>query len=94
MVIRWSLPAQLQLKHIHDYIALESPYYAKKVTEDVILKSITLKDFPKIGRVVPEINQETIRELIISSYRLIYQINNNNIDILALVHGKQDFQGV
>lgn len=94
MVIRWSLPAQLQLKHIHDYISFESPYYAKKVTEDIILKSMTLRDFPKIGRIVPEMNQETIRELIIYSYRLIYQINNNDIDILTLVHGKQDFQGV
>lgn len=93
-MVKWSLPAQLQLKHIHDFIALESSYYAKKVTEDIILRSAILDGFPRLGRVVPEMNQELIRELFIYSYRLIYQIKNADIEVLAVVHGRQDFQGV
>ncbi len=93
-MVKWSLPAQLQLKHIYDYVALESTYYAKKVSEDIILKSMMLKDFPGMGRIVPEVNQEVIRELIVYSYRLIYQIRQSDVEILALIHSRQDFQGI
>jgi len=47
--------------------------------------------FPEIGRIVPEIGDPKIRELIIYSYRLIYEIYPDKLAILALVHGKRDF---
>ena len=46
-----------------------------------------------MGRIVPEIEDPNIRELIIYSYRLIYEISPNRIEILAIIHGKQDFPG-
>jgi plasmid stabilization system protein ParE len=46
---------------------------------------------PRMGRIVPEIEDPNIRELIIYSYRLIYKISPKRIEILAIIHGKQDF---
>ncbi len=40
---------------------------------------------------VPELGDPNIRELIIYSYRLVYEISLNRIEILTIVHGKQDF---
>ncbi len=87
MVI-WSGPAKKSLNQIYYFIAQDSEHYADKVINRIVQESEKLQDFPKIGRVVPEINTDNIRELIIYSYRLIYEIDNN-INILALIHGKR-----
>ena len=92
MVI-WSNPAKNDLKKIYEYIASDSKYYALKVSQEFIKKSERLAEFSKAGRIVPEIEDPNIRELIIYSYRLIYEISPNRIEILAIIHGKQDFSG-
>ena len=90
MVI-WSIPAKNDLKNIHDYIANDSKFYAKKVSEEFIEKSEILEEFPEMGRIVPELSKPNLRELIIYSYRLIYEIGSNNIEILTIIHGRQNF---
>lgn len=90
MVI-WSIPAKQDLKEIYDYIARDSKYYAEKVSQGIVEKSELLHKFPKIGRVVPEIGEANIREVIVYSYRLIYEVSSDKIEILTLIHCKQDF---
>ena len=90
MVI-WSKPAKQDLRNIHDHITCDSRFYAKKVVQDIIEKSESLKDFPLIGRMVPELEDHDIRELIVFSYRLIYKVSDGIIEILTLIHGRQDF---
>ena len=90
MVI-WSVPAKDDLKKIYDYIAGDSKYYAIKVSQEFVEKSEKLVKLPRMGRIVPEIEDPNIRELIIYSYRLIYKISPKRIEILAIIHGKQDF---
>lgn len=92
-MVKWTIPAKLDLKDIHDYIARDSKYYAQKVAQDIVDKSGKLKLFPEIGRIVPEIDDPTIRELFIYSYRLIYEVLHNGAQILALVHNKRNFTG-
>ncbi|HDH31317.1 MAG TPA: type II toxin-antitoxin system RelE/ParE family toxin [Candidatus Wolfebacteria bacterium] len=92
MVI-WSNPAKDDLRKIHDYIAQDSKFYALKVTQEFIEKSEILEEFPKMGRVVPEIGEVNIRELFLYSYRFIYEISSDKIEILAIIHGRQDFLG-
>ena len=90
MVI-WSIPAKQDLKKIYDYIAKDSKYYAEKVSQNILERSEKLNEFPKIGRIVPEIGEVNIREVIVYSYRLIYEISSDKIEVLALIHCKQDF---
>jgi len=90
-VVKWSKPAKLDLKQIYDYIARDSKFYAQKVSQEIVEKSEKLNSFPEVGRIVPEIGDPNIRELIIYSYRLIYEVFPNKIEILALIHGKRDF---
>ena len=90
-MVRWSNPSRQDLKQIHDFIAKDSTYYARKVVSAIVEKSDSLDIFPHMGRIVPERNEEKIRELLIYSYRMIYQINSENIEILTLVHSKKDF---
>lgn len=90
MVI-WSIPAKHDLKNIRDYIAEDSRHYATKVSQNIVTKTKGLNRFPEMGRIVPEIGEPHIRELIIYSYRLIYEISSTKIEILALIHCKQNF---
>lgn len=90
-MVKWSRPARMDLKQIHDYIATDSRYYAKKVVQTIVEKTEELMDFPEIGRTVPEIDDPNIRELFVYSYRLIYEITADEIEILAVIHGRRDF---
>jgi plasmid stabilization system protein ParE len=90
-MVKWSIPAGDDLKQIHDFIAKDSKYYARKVIQDIVAKTETLNDFPEAGRVVPEISDQNIRELLVYSYRLVYEISVEAIEILAIIHGKRDF---
>jgi toxin ParE1/3/4 len=78
------------LKAIHDFIASDSRYYAKKIVQDIIDKTDILHKYPRIGRKLPEIDDDTIREIFAYSYRILYEIKSENIYILGIIHGKQD----
>lgn len=91
MVI-WSKPARDDLKAIFEYIKKDSGYYAGKVTDDIIEKSELLEQFPGMGRVVPELNESNIREIFIYTYRMIYEISDEKIYILTIVHFARDFK--
>ncbi len=89
MVI-WSEPAKADLRSIHDFIAHDSHHYAKKVTQDIREKTDVLDELPKVGKKVPELNDETVRELSLYSYRIIYEIKSQGVFVLAVVHKRRD----
>jgi toxin ParE1/3/4 len=44
---------------------------------------------PLMGRVVPELENAAIREFFIYSYRVIYQVSGDDVQVLAVIHGKR-----
>lgn len=93
-MVKWSIPARTDLKQIHYFISQDSKYYAKKITEEILEKSRQLDNYPLKGRVVPEVNDQNIREVFLYSYRLIYEIKEGMVYILAVIHGKRDLTAV
>jgi len=93
-MVKWTSPAKADLKKIFAYIAEDSKYYARQVAKNIVEKTETLNDFPEIGRIVPEVNQKNIRELMIYSYRLVYEVKSKDVEIIAIIHGKRDFPKV
>jgi plasmid stabilization system protein ParE len=89
MKIIWTKTAADRLAEIHDYIKSDSPLNAQKWVESVLDKISKLSDLPKIGRKVPEVNSESIREIIFGNYRIIYKIANENIELATVRHFKQ-----
>jgi plasmid stabilization system protein ParE len=51
-----------------------------------------LARFPRSGRKVPEFDDEDIREVLSYSYRIIYQVQRQEIIVAAVIHGKQLLQ--
>ena len=82
--------AWLDLDSITDYIALDSPRYASEFAERVFERIEVLKDFKESGRVVPEFQNESLRELILGSYRIVYRIYSEDlIVVLRIIHGSK-----
>lgn len=86
----WTMPALSDLEAIHDFIAKDSIYYASSFLEELIKQPEALIDFPDMGWIVPEQGQSNVRELIFQNYRIIYQLEDENIMILAVIHGKRE----
>jgi len=49
-----------------------------------------LDELPKVGKKVPELNDENVRELSLYSYRIIYEIKEQDAFVLAVVHKRRD----
>ncbi len=62
-MVNWSEPAKADLRSIHNFIAHDSHHYAKKVTKDIREKTDVLNGLLKVGKKVPELNDENVREL-------------------------------
>jgi len=92
MVI-WSEPAKDDLRSIHDFIAHDSKYYAKKVAQDIREKADILERLPRMGKKVPElVGEENTHELALYSYRIIYEVKTDDlVEVLAVIHKRQDF---
>lgn len=90
MKLIWTDPSIEDLRAIRDYIGRDSDYYAADLIEQVVLSVERLLRFPRLGRVVPEAQDENIRELVYQNYRIIYRIAGERIEILTVVHGSRD----
>lgn len=88
----WSPRALQDLEAIAGYIVQDSPAYATAVVRSIVNQTKTLRHFPRAGRIVPEFDDENIRELLAFSYRIIYQVLQEQVVIAAVIHGKRILQ--
>ena len=89
----WTDQAIDDLQNIGDYIAEDSEKYAKLTVTKLFERVQILKQFPNAGRIVPEQNDETVRELIEGSYRIIYELfQDDRIYILTIHHSSRELK--
>lgn len=89
--INWTPQARDDLKNIAEYISSDSVRYAKLQVVKIRTRTQILKSHIQSGKIVTEINDKNIRELIEGNYRIIYKIaSENQIDILTVHHSARD----
>jgi toxin ParE1/3/4 len=91
--IVWTDTASNDLERAVEYIHQDSPGYALSFLSDTLEKAKVLTSFPYSGRIVPELNDQNIREIFIHRYRLIYRIELDHLVILTFVHGAMNWNG-
>jgi addiction module RelE/StbE family toxin len=84
--IFWTDAALNQLEAIRDYLEQTSPDYARRVVERLVDRSEQIAAFPRSGRMVPEYEIDDVRQIIEGSYRLIYLIKEDQVEVLAVIH--------
>ena len=90
MNIKWSEPSIEDLEGIKDFIGRDSEFFANQFVSRIFESVEKLLVFPNMGRVVPEFEDEKIRELIFQNYRIIYYLEEEIIYILNIIHGARD----
>ena len=89
-MVKWSSVAKADLREIYAFKKKILNSMLQKVANEITAKSEALESFPSMGRVVEELNDPNLREIIVYSYRLIYQISNESIEIVTLVHSRRN----
>ncbi|MBI5189555.1 MAG: type II toxin-antitoxin system RelE/ParE family toxin [Nitrospirae bacterium] len=87
--IIWSPRAASNLEEITSHIAKDSEYYAVIFAKKIITLIEAIPQFPKSGRVVPEYNDENIREKIYENYRIVYRLKGKTVEVAAISHGSK-----
>lgn len=72
--IIWSLQARDDLREIVSFIAADNPAAAESFGLRLMTRADSPANFPPLGRVVPEENDENIREIILRPYRIVYRV--------------------
>lgn len=88
--IEWADSAVAGLLEAVEYIARDSPSYAASLAVRAERVAASLDRFPNRGRRVSEYDDPAVRELIVSSYRLIYRVSAARVVVIAFVHTARD----
>jgi len=89
--IDWSDRAQEDLRRIGDYIAADDRVAAEEWVERLIADVERAAEFPLAGRVVPEAGRQDVRELFRRTYRIVYLVDEDAIDVLTIFEGHRRF---
>lgn len=87
MKLSWTREALSRLIEIEEFIAQDSPKRAEAFVTDLVERTNLISENPEIGRIVPEISNTSIRELLVKSYRIVYRIKTSEIEILTVFEG-------
>jgi len=89
--MRWSEQAVRDLEEIHDYIARNSPRYAAVVTGRLVGAADQVREYPESGRVVPELGDPAVREVIHGAYRIVYELRAGEAEVLTVFRASRLF---
>lgn len=86
--INWTREAQIWLKDIHSYIAIDNPDAAQRTIAGILARAQLLETHPRLGQRYDAEGSREIRILLYGHYRIAYLIKSENtIDILGVFHG-------
>lgn len=89
--INWTQLALSDLKEIYEYIAKDSSRYAQITIHKIHSRVESLKKQPYSGRIVPEFEDPSIRELLTGNFRIVYlNFSEYRIDILRIYHSARN----
>jgi toxin ParE1/3/4 len=80
----WTQAALADLRDLVRYIARDDQKVAKQFGELIIGKISSIQAFPRMGRMVPEYREDYLRELIVSPYRIVYEIDDEKLTLAVL----------
>ena len=91
IAVRWSAQAVDDLQEIHDYIARQSPRYAAVVAGRLVAAVDRVREFPESGRIVPELSEPAVREVIHGAYRIVYELHADVAVVLTVFRASRSF---
>ena len=90
--VEWALRARSDLRLAVSHIKHDSPESAQAFGSAVIQAARSLADFSERGRLVPEVAEPAVRELLLTRYRLVYEVFPDRVVVLRIIHASRDFE--
>lgn len=88
--VNWTPRALADIEAICQFIANDAPRAAELFAVRIFQATEQLEAFPRSGRVLPELGDEQIREILMGNYRIIYLLlAADDVDILTVHHAAQ-----
>lgn len=84
--VEWTFQAMEDLHDISESLSQVSEKYANHLVDEIFQRVEMLNSFPRSGRIVPETNLASLRELIVKRYRIIYSVPNPDEVFILTVH--------
>ena len=83
----WTRQAILDVEAIRNYITRDSPHFASVVVDQIVTAVDRLERFPRSGRRVPERPGTELRELLCASFRIVYRVTGELVEVVTVFHG-------
>lgn len=87
----WTQRARDTLDEAAAYIAEDSPEAAVNLVERALDATESLSTLSERGHIVPELNDSTVREILVYKYRLLYEVAPAQVTVLGFIHEARDF---
>jgi toxin ParE1/3/4 len=86
--IKFSRSARSDIEDIVRYISIDNPDRGLLFGKFLIEHTRSLGQFPERGRVVPEFEDESVRELIVKAYRVVYRVKHDQqlVEVIRFWH--------
>jgi plasmid stabilization system protein ParE len=93
--LSWHLDARADLDGVREFIERDSSLSAKLFIARIVAAAEHLRDHAQMGRMVPEIGDESYRELIFQNYRIVYRVvRRGGVVVIGVIHAALDFERV
>ena len=89
--LRWSPRSVDDLEAIRGFIARDSSQYADLVIQRIVAAADRLTQFPEIGRIVPEVGEPRLRELIVRPVRVVYRLRPELVEVVTVFRSSRQF---
>ena len=89
MNVVWSETAALNLEEIRNHLFRVDPDYDQAVVERIVSRADDLVSCPFIGAEVPEYDDDRIREIFESPYRILYRVIESEIRVMAVIRASR-----
>jgi toxin ParE1/3/4 len=90
--VSWTHRALAAVDEALAYVAADSPGAAERLLVRILDSAESLSHLTERGRIVPELADARVRELFVAPYRVVYEYDESQVRILAVIHSSQDFR--
>jgi addiction module RelE/StbE family toxin len=87
MKVEFSPNAEADLDEIAQYIARDNLRAADRWVDKLVQAARDVANAPLAGRMVPELQDPSIREVLVRKYRIVYRVDPRRITILSIFEG-------
>ena len=82
------------LERIGDYIARDNPARARSFVQELINKARQLGDLPQGFPLVPRYAHLGVRRRAHGSYLIFYRVEPDQVTVIHVLHGAQDYEAL